>query len=232
MSRPPTPAFNKAASYAPDSDEVSSFHRLAAQGSKVALQEAIDKYGPAIIDARDAEGRNAFMKAAETCHTPTMEVLLNAGTGINATDKKGNTALLLTAEKGYKAAIEWLLNRGANIDHANDSGQTALMLAGKHDNNRDGQHRISNRKKDAVTALLKRGADMDLKDKRGQTAQDQAEAANHRDVARLIAEDRSRRALEKQQEAERLRDVIHSLTTSGIARGVSRKTVKFKPFGS
>ncbi len=231
MSRPLNPAFNQAASYAPDSEEVSIFHRIAAQGSKVGLQAAIDKYGPAIVDARDAQGKTAFMKAAETCHTPTMDVLLRAGTGINATDKNGNTALLLTAEKGYKACIDWLLDRGANIDHANDKDETALMLAGKHDNNRDGQHRISNRKKDAVVALLHRGANMELKDKRGLTAEAQAESANHRDVARLIADDRARRALEKQLEAERLRDVIHSLTTRGIARDVSRKAVKFKPSG-
>ncbi len=231
MPRPPTPAFNQAAAYAPDSEEVSSFHRIAAEGSKIALQAAIEKYGVAIISARDAQGRTALMKAAETCHTPTMDVLLVAGASLEAADKNGNTALLLTAEKGYKAGISWLLNRGANIDHANNTGQTALMLAGKHDNNRDGNHRISNRKKEAVTELLLRGANFDLKDKCGQTAEEQAQAAFHRDVARLIIDARARIALEKQQAAERLRDVIHSLTTGGIGRDVSRKAVKFKNSG-
>jgi len=230
---PKKKTFNHAARVAADDDDVRAFHRIAAEGSKEEMKKALvkysEKYGDDIIEAADKEGRNAFMKAAETSHTPTMGVLLEAGADIDARDHNGNTALLIAAYRGYKAAVIWLLDKGANPKMANYAGQTALMMAGAHKLNTDGKSPISNRKKETVEALLERGALIDAVDRNGKTAEQQAEATGHRSVAGIIRRAREVRMAQEKERAAKINDVVHSLTVGGIAKDVRMKPLRFKP---
>ncbi|MDE1154027.1 MAG: ankyrin repeat domain-containing protein [Micavibrio sp.] len=233
---PKKKTFNHAARVAADDDDVRAFHRIAAEGSKDEMKRALvkyaEKYGDDIIDAVDKEGRTAFMKAAETSHTPTMAVLLEAGAEIDGRDYNGNTALLIAAHRGYKSAVLWLLDKGADLKASNYSGETALMKAGHHKVNLDGKSPISNRKKDTVEALLERGVSVDAVDRSGKTAEQLAEATGHRSVAGIIRRERDARMLREKARAATINDVVHSLTVGGVNRDVRMKPMRFKPPGN
>jgi len=226
-----SPAFNSAARSVFDpitEDDVFSFQATAAHGSKNRLCDALNQFGPDILHARDRDGRTALMKAAETCHTPTMQLMLARGAEIDARDNKGNTALMIAAYKGYKTAVQWLLDNGADINARNKAGQSVLMLAGLHDDNHDKKHPISFKKKETVELVLARGADLDAKNERGQTAEKLAEVLNHRDVAGLITRERAAREQRQRDYDAAVNAVVHSITTSGTAQRIPAKVVKFK----
>lgn len=187
--QPAAPVFNAASAPAtPTAKEIETFHYIAAKGSKVALQQMLDKYGKDIVDARDDHGRTAMIHAGITGHKELMDQLLNAGADINAADNRGQTALMAAAHRGYDLCVKHLIDSGAKIDQQDEHGLTALVLAG-HVRARDSSGKnlsLSNKKLNTVSILLENGAGLDVKDKDGRTALDFAIGYKQPRVADMI----------------------------------------------
>jgi len=225
------PDFNAAAKAPITPEDVSIFQSIAAHGTKQSLAEKLKEFGPEIMRRTDRDGRNAFLKAAETCHTPTMELMLEQGMEIDTRDVKGNTALMILAYKGYKSAVDWLIAKGADVNAANQAGQTVLMLAATHKNNRDRKSPMSRKKQDTVELILSKGADIDAKDARGKTAAQQAEEMNHMPVKRLILQEQAQREERKAAQAAAVDALCHSLTTRGTEQNIHARPIKFRRIG-
>lgn len=223
------PDFNAAAKAPITPEDVSIFQSIAAHGTKQSLAEKLQEFGPDIMRQADRDGRNAFLKAAETCHTPTMALMLAAGMEVDTRDAKGNTALMIVAYKGYKSAAEWLISKGADVNASNKAGQTVLMLAGLHKDNRDRKSPMSQKKQETIALVLEKGADIDAKDARGQTALQQAEALNHMPAKRLILQEQAARDARKAAQAAAVEDLCHSLTVRGTAQNIQPKPIRFRP---
>lgn len=189
--QPAAPVFNAASAPAtPGAKEIEAFHYIAAKGSKVALKQIIDKYGDAIVDARDDHGRTAMVHAAITGHKEVMDLLLEAGADINAADNRGQTALMAAAHRGYDLCVTHLIDRGAALDKQDEHGLTALVLAGAVISRSGGKNLSLSRKKlGTVSILLGRGASIDIKDDSGRTALDFAIGYKQPLVATMIREE-------------------------------------------
>ena len=110
------------------------------------------------VNARDARGETALMKASQNAQTLLVYALLAKGADAKATNQDGRTALLYAALVGRLEVVEGLLDGGAEVNARSNDGATALIIAA------EGGH-------DAVVkVLLARGADGNARDKYGQTA--------------------------------------------------------------
>jgi hypothetical protein len=92
-----------------------------------------------------------------------IEVLLNAGFGVNDADFQGRTPLITAAVHAVKPAIlEQLLRAGATVDATDNDGMTALM------------HAVQVQSVEDASLLLSHGADVTLRNAAGQSPLDLA----------------------------------------------------------
>jgi ankyrin repeat protein len=113
----------------------------------------------ASLAAVSAQGRSAFLYAAEAGNLPVAEFLLRQPIGFSVHDQdfRGNTALHLAAERNRVSMIRWLVGLGAHVNTVNNDDNTPLCLA------------CAKGKLDAAVVLIELGADVDHPGKLGKT---------------------------------------------------------------
>ena len=68
------------------------------------------------------------------CHSPCVDILLDAGADANAANSDGATALLACAATGDYASLDLLIARGGDVHKADLSGRTPLGVAAQKGN--------------------------------------------------------------------------------------------------
>lgn len=78
-------------------------------------------------------GRNALMYSCLSGSPQCVELLLQAGAGIDSKDGSGRTALMMAAMNGVVRVVEPLVRAGADMNVRDEFGLTALDLAVRRD---------------------------------------------------------------------------------------------------
>lgn len=99
------------------------------------------------VDARDREGKTAFMYACSTATREVARVLLDAGAAVEATCPEGRTPLMFAARNGRHGQLQELLQRSADVARTDENGWPALL------------HAVAGRRPALCRALLAAGAD-------------------------------------------------------------------------
>ena len=82
----------------------------------------------------EPDGETCLYKAATYCHTPCVDILLDAGCDANATNSDGATPLLACAASGDYASLDLLIARGGDVHKADLAGRTPLGVAAQKGN--------------------------------------------------------------------------------------------------
>ena len=82
----------------------------------------------------EPDGETCLYKAATYCHSPCVDILLDAGCDANATNSDGATALLACAASGDYASLDLLIARGGDVHKADLAGRTPLGVAAQKGN--------------------------------------------------------------------------------------------------
>jgi len=82
----------------------------------------------------EPDGETCLYKAATYCHTPCVDILLDAGADANAANSDGATALLACAASGDYASLDLLIARGGDVHKADLAGRTPLGVAAQKGN--------------------------------------------------------------------------------------------------
>lgn len=122
-------------------------------GDAVAVVKLIDLGLP--VDAHDAKGASALMRAAGAGHVDIVALLLDRGADIAQATASGATPLSAAITTRHQNVVEALLDRGLAVDERMPGGGTALMIA------------AALGYPDIVSALLARGADVNAQDDNG-----------------------------------------------------------------
>lgn len=162
------------------------------------------------VDAVDACGNTALIKAAFWGDLDTVKTLLGRKANIEAQDAEGCTALMAAAVRGGPEIEHLLLEYGANLEAKDKEGNTALILAAKYSHKAENVTDLLNRRAnieavnedgctplheaaisgrvEIVQALLEGGASIDVKTKTGKTALCLAARKGHKDCIKLLKE--------------------------------------------
>jgi|GEM_PF-6566629 len=141
--------------------------------------EAALKDDSSQLEKRDASSYTPFLRAAETCKTSIISLLIDKGADIQATRDNGFGALHLAAwnEIHPQERVDTLMllaDSGCDVNRLSHENATPLMLASMCF------------KENSVECLLKLGADPGLKSNEGKTALDYAKATNYNPVISLL----------------------------------------------
>ncbi len=82
----------------------------------------------------EPDGETCLYKAATYCHSPCVDILLDAGADADATNSDGATALLACAASGDYASLDLLIARGGDVHKADLAGRTPLGVAAQKGN--------------------------------------------------------------------------------------------------
>ena len=115
------------------------------------------------VNARGNDGDMALLRAVDSDHVATVQLLLAAQAEVNAADTiRGYSSLALCAQRGYGDIASALLAAKADVNIRTADSDTALMLSAKN-----GHMRV-------VRALLKAQVDLSALSAAGKTAADTA----------------------------------------------------------
>lgn len=81
------------------------------------------------VEARDAQGNTALLRATQGNHADTARVLIEAGANVNAQNQMQDSAYLLAGAQGYLDILNLTLRHGADLKSTNRYGGTALIPA-------------------------------------------------------------------------------------------------------
>tara|TARA_B100001758_G_scaffold140517_1_gene121071 strand:- start:176 stop:853 length:678 start_codon:yes stop_codon:yes gene_type:complete len=127
------------------------------------------------IDEKNSYKMTALTWMSKEGHTKIVQILIEAGAGLDIMDYKGRTALIWASSEGYTDIVEILIKAGADLDiKYGDGGETALMWA------------ICKEYTDIAKLLINAGADLDIKDGDGETALTWAIDMERTDIAKLL----------------------------------------------
>lgn len=117
----------------PTQREIDAFCRAAGEGNDMTVELFLDRYGGAIINAKDSIGRTALGCAAgNPAATEKREVigrLLYSGGDLAATNDDGDTPLMLAARCGEKYTVALFMKAGASVVVKNKFGKSAEAYA-------------------------------------------------------------------------------------------------------
>jgi ankyrin repeat protein len=118
-----------------------------------------------------AEGKQAVHLAPDAA---TLQLLLDAGVGLNEPDRQGGTALHRAVCSLDPGCVEWLLQHGADVNAVDRMRRTGLLLACEHGNGHERQSGRGTgdeeRKTEAIIRLLlQAGAEVNQSDAAGTT---------------------------------------------------------------
>jgi ankyrin repeat protein len=97
-------------------------------GADPALATTLVSRG-AKVDAQDAAGETALLKACRRKRAGMAQALLQAGAKPNLQDNQGTTALMIAAAYGNSVLADALQKAGADPNQTNKLGQTAYTIA-------------------------------------------------------------------------------------------------------
>ncbi len=130
--------------------------------------------GGADVNTSDRRGTTLLMHAAAFGSAEAVQLLLDAGAGVNERNSFETTALILGARDPRK--VRMLVEKGADVNARTKQGRTALMLAASWDGNAD-----------AVRLLLAKGADPKARDNHGISALRLAAEVDDWETMQLLA---------------------------------------------
>jgi ankyrin repeat protein len=131
----PKPLKDSFPSNPPTSEDIENFCRAAHSADINTVREHLDRFGAAIVDARDNINARALTWAAFAGDTAMVELLLDRGADINAGGTNNKPALTWAAEGGKREVVALLLDRGARLDVQDEFGTTPLMAAERSSHN-------------------------------------------------------------------------------------------------
>jgi ankyrin repeat protein len=145
------------------------------------IENAVRQHQPGVLrvllgNGKNAEPANRLMEmAVRRGYADSVEVLLDAGAGIDARSASGSTALYDAALAGNGAMVSLLVNRGAEVNAVETgSGTTPLYAA------------AALGREEAVAILLLGGANPNLVGKEGGSPLHAAESNGYRTIAERI----------------------------------------------
>ena len=142
------------------------------------------------VNAKDANGSTALIRASKKGQTEIVSMLLAAGADVNAKEIYGNTALIVASGNGHKEIVAILLEKGADVNIKSDFGGTALMLASLRGHT------------EIVAKLLEKGADVNAENNYGQTALSLASLNGHTEIVKLLRQSIAAQTLPKHLERQ------------------------------
>lgn len=113
----------------PSYDDIENFMTAAKNGQVDVVENFLNQYGAAIVNAEDNIKARAITWAAWGGCDDVIKLLLNRGAEIDAHGTSGKTALSWAAEMGKLETFALLLDRGAKLDDKDDSGTTPMEYA-------------------------------------------------------------------------------------------------------
>ena len=128
------------------------------------------------VNAKDANGSTALIRASWDGDTEIVRMLLEKGADVNAKDAKGSTALMKASLNGHTKVVSMLLEKGADVNAKDNNGSTALMKATLHGHT------------EIVRMLLEKGADVNVKTGYGSTALVLASWDGDTEIVRMLLE--------------------------------------------
>jgi uncharacterized protein len=131
------------------------------------------------VNAADADGSTALLRASYQDDMESTGALLRAGANVNAANDLGATPLWAACQNGNVAIVRMLLDAGANPNAALLRGETPLMMAA-----RAGKPGIA-------ALLLAKGANPNARAARSQTALMWAVGQKHSDVVKVLLANRA-----------------------------------------
>lgn len=126
-------------------------HELARTGDLEGVKALIDQ-NPALVDAKDKDGRTPLHWACRGVHLEVVKFLADRGADCNAVDNNETVPLHSVAARNNTEAIKLLLAKGALIDAHEYRTHTALHYAAMYDAT------------DAAALLIEKGADIESRD--------------------------------------------------------------------
>ncbi|XP_033121907.1 uncharacterized protein LOC117120918 [Anneissia japonica] len=129
------------------------------------------------VNYRDQkDGATALYWAACSGHASVISVLLDAAADVNVTVKWGSTALHAAADRGHTECMKLLLEHNADPNIQNQNGDAPLHLAAYRGYEK------------ACLILLEFNVDVTIPNKGGKNAQQEAQAGQHFELAKILEE--------------------------------------------
>jgi ankyrin repeat protein len=182
----------------------------AAEAGDLAKVRALVEGDPALVKARDENGRMPLHWAARGGHLDVLRYIVEKGADLNALDNNGVAPLHTLAGSGQTEAARLLIEKGADIDIKNPVKQTPLNLAAEYGQeemvklliengaNIENKHAYGRTPLvgaarehgniNVIRMLLDAGADVNSSDKWGETALDLAAWRGFKEVVDLLLE--------------------------------------------
>ncbi len=104
----------------------------AAQNQSVEVINALIESG-ADVNAVDAIGHTALMRAADTNQIPCAQALIQAKADVSVKAPNGNSALTMAVRNNSAEMVKLLLDSGANPNSVNVDGDSPALLAAQND---------------------------------------------------------------------------------------------------
>lgn len=140
-------------------DDETPWISLATRRTNLALVKLLLDHGAAAEtfdrQTRGAVGRAPMHEAARRGWIAGMEILHDAGAGIDSLDDQGQAPVHIASARGQIEALQWLIDKGADPAGPRGSANTALHTA---------------KNPEVISALLAAGADANRLNARGDTA--------------------------------------------------------------
>ena len=131
-------------------------HEFAQKGDLEGLKTLIEK-DPALVNAKDNDGRTPLHWACRGVHLDVVKFLVEKGADVNAEDSNKIVPLHSLASRNSAKAIAVLADNGVEVDAKDYGGNTALHYAAMSDAT------------DAVVILVKMGADIENRENYSRT---------------------------------------------------------------
>ncbi|NHC62966.1 ankyrin repeat domain-containing protein [Paenalcaligenes suwonensis] len=104
-----------------------ALHGAAMQGDTAAIQQLLA--AGVDIEARDAQGRTALLRATRANQVAAATLLIEAGADVNAKDNIEDSPYLYAGAQGFNDILRLTLAHGADLQSTNRYGGTALIPA-------------------------------------------------------------------------------------------------------
>jgi ankyrin repeat protein len=159
---------------------------LATQKSRLDILKYLVDENYLNVNAKDEEGKTAFIQACMTANMETIKYLLDKGADINAKNDTWDnqyhaislygTPLMHAVALGRMDVMNLLIEKGAKIDEKTNKGNTALTVA------------LECAQFDAARLLVEKGAFIDDQDKNGYTPLMLAAVKNNLEIVKYLVD--------------------------------------------
>jgi ankyrin repeat protein len=219
--------------------QAAEIHQAAEAGDLAKVKALLEK-DPALVNAKDENGRTPLHSAAQGRHLDVLRYLVDKGTGLDALDNNGIAPLHILARSGQTEAARLLIDRGADIDikdpvkltplnMAAESGLEAMVklliekganIENKHAYGRTPLVGAARERGNVnvIRMLLDAGADVNSSDRWGETALDLAAWRGFEEVVNLLLE----RGAAIPDDTARTRGLLQNAAEKGLTALFSR----------